>query len=333
MACLIMTQLPSIQRVFLESIVSSSDPEGRFVEVNGIQTYYKLAIPEKHQQLLQQRQLIPDEPNKPVIILLHHIMGNQYTWRLHLQPLANATGCHVIAYDRPTFGFTERPTQWEEGKNPYTQEASVDFLIQLVINLGYGGKKVSFVGVSSGAAISSAVAIRHPNLVHSLCLLGPSLSPDDQGPPPIGRHILGSAPGRLFLKAALYRYLPLTSLYHDTNAVPDWETVVKPNYRVPLTLPNFYESLSWLMKYFVPLEILPHKRTLVQVPLLYISGDDDKYLHVDKHREIYEEFASVAPPNAIMELKIIHECGHLPQEEKPNEVLDSIVNFLYKVGL
>src|SRR2546430_945567 len=95
-------QLPSIQRVFLESIVSSSDPEGRFVEVNGIQTYYKLAIPETHQQLLQQKQLIPNEPNKPVILLLHQILGNQYTWRHQMQPLANATGCHVIAYDRPT---------------------------------------------------------------------------------------------------------------------------------------------------------------------------------------------------------------------------------------
>src|SRR5207249_80640 len=31
-------QLPSIQRVFLESVVSTADPEGRFVEVDGILT-------------------------------------------------------------------------------------------------------------------------------------------------------------------------------------------------------------------------------------------------------------------------------------------------------
>jgi pimeloyl-ACP methyl ester carboxylesterase len=173
--------LPSIQRVFLESLVSSSDPEGRFVEVEGILTYYKLAIPQSHQQLLQRQQLIPNEPNKPVIILLHHILGNLYTWRHHMQPLADATGCHVIAYDRPTFGFTERPTQWDELKNPYTQLASVDFLVHLAYNLGYHGKKLALVGVSSGAAISCAVAIKYPNLVHSLHLLGPSLTPEDQG--------------------------------------------------------------------------------------------------------------------------------------------------------
>ncbi|PKC56049.1 alpha/beta-hydrolase [Rhizophagus irregularis] len=326
-------QLPSIQRVFLESIVSSSDPEGRFVEVNGVQAFYKLVIPASHRQLIQKKQLVPNEPNKPVILLLHQNLGNQYTWRHLMQPLADATGCHVIAYDRITFGFTERPTQWEEGKNPYTQEASVEFALQFVNNLGYGEKKIVFVGVSAGAAISCTIAIRYPHLVHSLCLLGPSISPDDQGPPPIGRHILGSAPGRLFLKAALYRYLPLTTLYHDPDSIPDWETVVKPNYRVPLTLPNFYESLSWLMKYFVPLEILPHKRYLAQVPMLYISGDDDKYLHIDKHREIFDDIISVAPSDAKIEFKVIQNCGHLPQDEKPQEVLDSIINFLYRVGI
>ncbi|GBC05550.1 hypothetical protein RclHR1_06290005 [Rhizophagus clarus] len=327
------TQLPSIQRVFLESIVSSSDPEGHFVEVNGIQTFYKLAMPESHRQLLQKKQLIPNEPNKPVILLLHQILGNQYTWRHHLQPLADATGCHVIAYDRVSFGFTERPLHWEDGKNPYTQEASVEFAIQLVFNLGYGGKKIVFVGVSTGAAISCVIAIRYPHLVHSLCLLGPSLSHDDQGPPPIGRHILGSAPGRLFLKAALYRYLPLPSLYHDTNSIPDYETAVKPIYRVPLTLPNFYESFSWLMKYFVPLDILQYKRHLTQVPMLYLIGDDDKYLHADKHKEIFDDIASVAPPNAKIEMKIINNCGHLPQDEKPQEVLNLILDFLNRVGI
>ncbi|CAG8437889.1 7993_t:CDS:2 [Funneliformis caledonium] len=325
-------KLPSIQRVFLESI-ASSDPEGRFIEVNGIQTFYKLSIPQKHQQLLQQQQLIPNEPNKPVILLLHHILGNQYTWRLLMQPLADATGCHVIAYDRPTFGFTERPTHWEEGKNPYTQEASVEFIHQLISALGYEGKKISFVGVSAGGSISCSFAIKYPNLVHSLCLLAPSLKPEDQGPPPIGRHILGSAPGRLFLKAALYRYIPLTTLYHDCNSIPDWETVVKPNYRIPLTLPNFYESLSWLMKYFTPLVILPYKSYLARLPILYLSGDDDKYTHVDNHIEVYEEIRSVAPPDAKLEFKILNNCGHLPQDESPEEVFNSIVAFLNRVGI
>ncbi|CAG8772534.1 3099_t:CDS:2, partial [Gigaspora rosea] len=261
--------LPSIQRVFLQS-VAESDPDGHFVEVDNIQTYYRIAIPQHHKTLLQNQQPLPYEPHKPVILCLHHILGNQYTWRFQMQPLADATGCHVISYDRVCFGFTERPVQWEEGKNPYTQVAAVEFAVRLLIQLGYGMKKVVFVGVSAGASISCSIAIKYPHLVHSLILIGPSLRPEDQGPPPMACHILGTAPGRLFLKAALYQYLPLLSLYHDINAVPDFETMVRPCYRVPLTLPNFYESISWLFKYFIPLEIMPNKHILQQFPILFL---------------------------------------------------------------
>lgn len=35
-----------------------------------------------------------------------------------------STGCRVIAYDRPPFGLSERPLQWDEDSiDPYTVEA------------------------------------------------------------------------------------------------------------------------------------------------------------------------------------------------------------------
>jgi pimeloyl-ACP methyl ester carboxylesterase len=135
------------------------------------------------------------------------------------------------------------------------------------------------------------------------------------------------------LKAALYRNLPHTGLYYDIKSIPDWETIVKPNYRVPLTLPYFFESCSWLMKYFLPLEILPNKNILSKMPILYIAGANDTYLHIDKHKKIYDEIALVAPPNAKMEFKVINNCGHLPQDEKPQETLDYITDFLFRVGI
>ncbi|CAG8754814.1 17188_t:CDS:2 [Dentiscutata erythropus] len=322
--------LPSIQRVFLQSI-AAADPEGHFVNVDNIQTYYKIAIPQHHQILLQNQQPLPYEPHKPVILCLHHFLGNQYTWKFLMQPLADATGCHVIAYDRVAFGFTERPDQWEEGKNPYTQSASVEFAIQLLVQLGYGTKKIILVGCSTGAAISCSIAIRFPDLVHSLILIGPSLRPDDQGPPPVARNVLGSAPGKLFLKTILHRYIPLTTLYHDVHSMQEWETVIKPCYRVPLNLPNFYESVSWLIKYFIPFEILPNKHMLHQFPILYIAGDDDKY--VEKQKEIFDEMIEGAPKNAILEYSVIENCGHLPQDEKPQEALDLIIGFLRRLNI
>ncbi|CAH1760780.1 7444_t:CDS:2 [Entrophospora sp. SA101] len=320
--------LPSIQRVFLESI-SSVDRDGHFVIVDGIQTFYKLSIPQNQHGLLEDNV----NHNKPVIVCLHQVFGNLYTWKHQMQPLADATGCHVIAYDRPAFGFTERITQWEEGKNPYTQEAACEFLLKFLSSTGYGGRRFVFMGSSAGAAISSYVAIKYPQIVYALILIAPSLKAEDQGPPPISCTILGTFPGRLFLKAALYKNLPMLTLYNDVNTISDWETVVKPCYRTPLTLPNFYEAASYIMRYFIPLEILPHKHILQRLPILYITGENDKYTSFENHQQIFEDLRSNSPPNAILQFKGIAECGHLPQDEKPQEVLRLSIEFLRNLGL
>ena len=75
------------------------------------------------------------------------------------------------------------------------------------------------------------------------------------------------------------------------------------------------------------------KNILSQIPILYIVGEGDKYLHIDRHKEVYNEIALIAPQNVKMELKSINNCGHLPQDEKPQEVLDYIVDFLSRVGI
>ena len=43
-----------------------------------------------------------------------------------MRPLSEATsgdafpGCRVVAFDRPPFGLSERPLEWEEGNEPYS---------------------------------------------------------------------------------------------------------------------------------------------------------------------------------------------------------------------
>ncbi|CAG8576333.1 1525_t:CDS:2, partial [Diversispora eburnea] len=66
--------------------------------------------------------------------------------------------------------------------------------------------------------------------------------------------------------AALCRNLPLITNYHDVDAVPELEFVVKPFYQV------------------------------------------------------HPELSSGAPSNALLEFHVIEKCGHLPQDEKPEEV-------------
>ncbi|KAG9301249.1 hypothetical protein G9A89_012632 [Geosiphon pyriformis] len=335
--------LPSIQRVFLRS-VAAEDPNGQFTDVKGIQTYYKIAYPQQQQQqqyqpgsinhiINQEQQPQQLGQDRTVILLLHHFMGNLYTWRHLMQPIADTTGIPVVAYDRPAFGFTERLTRWDEAENPYTQQASVDFAMTLLSNLGFDGRKVVIIGVSGGGSLGSAITIKYAGWIKALILLCPAIRPQDQGPPPVACHILGSAPGRLFVKAALYQYLPFTLFYHHAESIPNWETVVKPAYRVPLTLPNFYESVSYLMKHFRPLEIYQNRNILHQTPVLYIAGKNDRYMPGDLHRQVYEEMVNGAPPGTVFEFQCLEECGHLPQDEKPREVLQLSLDFLRRIGV
>ncbi|CAG8651144.1 10067_t:CDS:2 [Ambispora leptoticha] len=252
----------------------------------------------------------------------------------YYKPLADTTGLPVVAYDRPAFGFTERLTTWEENNNPYTQQSCLDFLIELLRNIGYGDRKVVIMGTSSGGAIASALAIKYPGYVLAIVLLCPALRPEDQGPPPLARHILTSLPGRLFLKAALYQYIPLTSLYHNAETIPQWETVIRPAYRVPLTLPNFYESVNNVMRYFVPLEILENRQALLRnTPILYITGNNDKYTSEEIHRQIAADMTSNMPEGAVFEFHVLPDCGHIPQDEKPREVFELTLDFLKRMGV
>lgn len=87
------------------------------------------------------------------------------------------------------------------------------------------------------------------------------------------------------------------------------------------------------MKYFVPLEVMSYKSFLQQFPILFLSGDDDKYTHPEKHKEVYTELSSGAPPNSLLEFHVIENCGHIPQDEKPQEVLNLCINFIRRTGI
>jgi len=53
---------------------------------------------------------------------------------------------------------------------------------------------------------------------------------------------------------------------------------------------------------------------------------------MDGHKEIFDEIYA-ATKNPRMEYKLLNDCGHLPQDEKPQEVMECVVNFLFKVGI
>ena len=92
-----------------------ADEDSRFVQTNGLTVHYKTA-----------------GEGQPTFILLHGFGASLFSWR-EVMPALAAYGT-VIAYDRPAFGLTERPLEWD-GENPYSPQAQVELVIGLMDQL------------------------------------------------------------------------------------------------------------------------------------------------------------------------------------------------------
>lgn len=130
-----------------------ADADSQFIEVNGLNVHYKKF-----------------GSGEPVFILLHGFGASLFSWREVTEPLAEIGT--VIAYDRPAFGLTERPMEWE-GESPYSQEAQIELVIGLMDALGV--EKAILVGNSAGGTISMLTALQYPERVESLILVDPAV--------------------------------------------------------------------------------------------------------------------------------------------------------------
>ncbi|WP_374341044.1 alpha/beta fold hydrolase [Azonexus sp.] len=100
-------------------------------------------------------------------VLLIHGSGPGVTawanWRLVLPELAKS--CRVVAPDMVGFGYTERPAGIAYGLDAWVEHA-----IGVLDALGI--EQTDLVGNSFGGAIALALAIRHPQRVRRLVLMG-----------------------------------------------------------------------------------------------------------------------------------------------------------------
>lgn len=84
-------------------------------------------------------------------------------WRLALPVVADRF--HILAPDLVGFGYSARPADAKYGKDLW-----VDHLLAFLTERKV--KRASIVGNSMGGALALAVAVRRPDLVHKLVLMG-----------------------------------------------------------------------------------------------------------------------------------------------------------------
>ena len=112
-----------------------------------------------------------DCSNPPVIFLMHGFGANTFSFREVTEPLSEFGD--VIAYDRPGFGLSERPTSWE-GQNPYGSVGQ-DLILDELIERFASGRDVILVGHSAGGTLAAQYVVDNKDAVKGLILISPAI--------------------------------------------------------------------------------------------------------------------------------------------------------------
>jgi pimeloyl-ACP methyl ester carboxylesterase len=276
-----------------------ADSDSQFLEINGLSVHVKKI-----------------GQGNIAFILLHGFGASLFSWHAVMQPLSQFGT--VIAYDRPAFGLTERPMEWE-GENPYGTQANVDLLLGVIDH--YGLDKVILVGNSAGGTVAMNFYLQHKAKVQALILVDPAVYEDEGrlswlGPilhlPQI-QHL-----GPLFVRSIQERGLDLIKMaWYDPSQIPQetWD-----GYTKPLSVTNWDKSLWYFTIAGQAGNLFEHldKFTL---PILVITGDTDRIVPTE-----YSVRLAMELPNATLE--IIPQAGHVPHEERPALFMKGVVEFL-----
>lgn len=278
------------------------DADSKFIEINGVNIHYKEA-----------------GEGETAFVLLHPFGGNTFSWREVMDDFA-ARG-HVIAYDRPAFGLTERPMPEDWESNPYGIKANIEILRGLLDSFGI--EKATLVGNSAGGGVAVAFALEYPERVQNLILVDPGVG-GGYGPQfpawalplmwlPQMRHI-----GPLLVRD-YQESLPRTieREWYDSSKLTD---EIRQEYLNLLKIKNwdraFYE-LTFAPAYPELRPLLPQ----LTVPALIVAGQEDRLI-----RSWYFEAIATEIPDA--QLKMIPACGHVPQEECPEPFMKAVTQYL-----
>lgn len=284
------------------------DPDSRLATVQGVRLHYKTAG--------------ETTPDGPAFVLLHGFGASVYSWHELMAPLGEIG--FAVAFDRPAFGLSERPTAWR-GVNPYGPEAQVDLTIGLMDTLGLD--RAVLIGNSSGGAVAAQVALEHPERVAGLVLIGAAVYRSGGAPAwtrpllytpqldrlgPVFMRGLAGEPGENFLASA----------WSDPSRL---DQATRDAYREPLRVDGWDRAL-WELSRASREPGLEGKLTSIAVPGLVVTGADDRIVPP----ELSERLATDLPD---AELVVLPGCGHVPQEECPDALQEVLRRWLTERGL
>ncbi len=279
------------------------------------------------------------------IVLCHGWPEHAFSWR-HQVPALAAAGYHVIVPNQRGYGNSSRPTEVTD----YDIEHLTGDLVGLLDHYGY--EDATFVGHDWGAMVVWGLTLLHPNRVNRVINL--SVPYQERGEQP-WIEMMEAFFGGDFYFVHFNRQPGVADAVLDENTFQFLRNMYRKN--VPLAAPEpgmmminiaraetpagepimsdselavyvsafestgFTGSINWYRNLDRNWHLLADADPIIQQPTLMIYGDQDL---VAKS----ENLSDFVPNVKVVNL----DCGHLIQQEKPEETNQTILNWLEQQG-
>ncbi len=235
------------------------------------------------------------------LLLLHGSGGNR-THLMYQEELGKHY--HVYAPSHPGFGASERP-EWLQ-----TVPDTACFYLWMLEEMGLEG--INVVGFSLGGWIAAEMAMMHPKAFKRLILVGSA-----------GLKPVESEATDIFLISGPQ---VLEKMFYDAKSSPEYDKFFgaepDPEHR-ELAERNREMAARLTWKPYMHDPRLAGLLPRIKAEVLLLWGRQDALIPLECG-DLYK----AALPNA--SLKVIENCGHSPQYEKPVEFTDIVLEFLKK---
>ena len=276
-----------------------------FASAQGIDIYY-----EKTDFVCQEGK---DCSNPPVIFLMHGFGANTFSFREVTEPLSQLGD--VIAYDRPGFGLSERPSSWG-GENPYGSIGQDLILDQLITEFAIG-RDVILVGHSAGGTLAAQYVVDNKDAIQGLILISPAIL--STGGSPSWLNWVFSIPqldhlGPLLVSSIASSGMDLLNeSWYNKDLITE---EVKAGYREPLSVIGWEEGF-WEFNRAPRAFDVKDRLDEITIPTLLITGDTDTVVATADT----EALANMIKDSVLF---VIPQSGHLAQEETPEDTMKAI---------
>jgi pimeloyl-ACP methyl ester carboxylesterase len=257
------------------------------------------------------------------LLCIHGFGASLYSWRNFVAAGSPLTANYrVITIDLK--GAGKSPKVYG---NDYSTQTHADLIYEFIHE--HDLKNLTLIGNSFGGALALLVTLmltdHDPTRLNSLVLIDAG-SYVDLLPaylkilswPVIGALAAYLAPSKLAACGVLRKS------YYDSKKITKEQIA---SYAAPLSLPGARHALLQTGAQIIPpnFPALAARYKDIKVPTLIIWGENDKVIDPEAARRLKKAIPHSEP------LVWVPECGHVPQEERPEKTIPPIVTFLQTV--